>query len=206
MGKIHSAARLIADQPSPGKIWYNSASTFVRSFDPIAAIPFQMGWVRLDGYERSLFIVISVAGPGSEPAAINRSLLMAAFQLSRTELPVLEFSGIRLLHLNGADSTGGRHHDLTIYRTDDGQFVAAVSYRSPYPSELQDDYVEAADSVEEIDEILSLYDPTERIDSELFEGVEGAHHHPVKQTLMRHYDQQVAEALEILQAMETVES
>jgi hypothetical protein len=168
-----------------------------------------MGWVRLDGYERSLFIVISVAGSGSEQAAINRSLLMTTFQLSRTELPVLEFSGVRLLHLTGADnadSIGGRYHDLAIYQTDDGQFIASVSYRSPYPSELQDDYVEAADSVEEIDEILSLYDPTERVDSELFEGVDGAHHHPVKQALMRHYDQQVAEALKMLAAMETVES
>ena len=134
---------------------------------------------------------------------------MASFTIERTGLPVLQFNGEELVDLAGCDpdgSTGGRVHDVSVYRTEDGEFIVEISYRSPHSSEVSDDYVEAVESTAEIEEILSLYDPTERMDRSLFGQHESNRVQVIADALTRRYDQQVARVIDSFETAQTLEA
>ena len=97
---------------------------------------------------------------------------MTTFQLARTGLSDLEFNGQELLNIPGDDprgAAGGRWHNVALYKTDDGRFLVAVSYHSPHPTELSHYFVEAVQSVQEFDDLLSIYRPSQLVDRKLFD-------------------------------------
>lgn len=133
---------------------------------------------------------------------------MNTFTLTRTGAPPLEFRGVRLLELLGADpdgATGGRTTGIGLYRADDGEFVVAIQFRSPFKSEPDDDFVEAAGSESDVEALVSIYSPTERIDDRLFDRNDLGRRRAVGAKLLRRYDEQVREVLESLTKHQTVD-
>lgn len=133
---------------------------------------------------------------------------MENFELTRTALPGLTFRGTCLINCVGADpddATGGRLTNVALYVADDGQFIVSISYRSPLGSEPNEDMVEAANTPLEVEEILSVYSPTDRLDDAVF-GRDDAHRRHVAAKLLRRYDKQVYAALEALSRTGTTDS
>lgn len=133
---------------------------------------------------------------------------MEKISLSRTALPELEFHGEQVVSLKGDDadgSTDGRWHDIAIYRADDGEWVVAIGYRTHQQNETPDDYVETAKTPKEVEEILSLYDPTERVDRNLQEAQGVQFRNTVNQALTRRYDIQVTKALQAVEQSQPVQ-
>ncbi len=128
---------------------------------------------------------------------------METFELLRTGLPELEFRGTLLAELNGADadgSTDGRRTGISLFKADDGQFIVAIRFRSRFSSEPNDDYVEAADSEDEVDAIMSVYSPTDRLDEGLFDRDAQPRRRAIGSRLLRRYDEQVASVLKVLRS------
>jgi len=132
---------------------------------------------------------------------------MDTYTLQRTALPALTFTGERLAEAVGEDtdhSTAGRVHDIAIYRTNDGELIVSVRSLSPFPTELSDSFVEATSSLSEVEEVLSLFDATERLDASLFPDKAG-HSQPAVATVMRkRFDRQVINVLQAVEAKECV--
>lgn len=133
---------------------------------------------------------------------------MEKIRLSRTALPELEFQGEQVIRLAGEDadgSTDGRWHDVAVYRADDGEWVVSIGYRTRQENETPDDFVETARSPKEVEEILSLYDPTERVDRELLQGEGVKLRNTILQTLTRRYDAQVTKTLQAVAQAQPVQ-
>ncbi|MEQ9408640.1 MAG: hypothetical protein RIK87_12970 [Fuerstiella sp.] len=129
---------------------------------------------------------------------------MQTFALNRTGLPDLTFTGELLATVTGDDPDGmteGRYHSISTYRTDDGQYVVCIECHSPFDSEMSDSIAEAVDTVEEIEATLSLYDPAERLNSELFAQNDRTSQQAVASCLTKRFDRLV---LQMLNAMESV--
>lgn len=132
---------------------------------------------------------------------------MARFSIPRTGLPDLEFDGELVFAASGNDadgSTAGRRHELCIYRTAAGEFLVSIAYRSPIESEVSDDYVEVAGSPAELEEMLSLYDPTGQVDQALLDTGDARTKSNVLQALTRRYDQLVAQILSAAESSEPI--
>lgn len=128
---------------------------------------------------------------------------MITYTLQRTALPDLTFDGRRLAESVGMDADGatqGRTHSIAVYETDDGELIVSVRFNSPFESELSDSIVEAVRSVDEVEEVLSLYDATPRLDPNLFRCEPNQ---PKKQSvanaLQQRFDRQVLEVLKASQ-------
>ncbi len=130
---------------------------------------------------------------------------MTSFRLKRTGAPDMEFTGTLLASVPGSDpdgSTGGRSTGIDLYKANDGQYVVAVHFESPYPGEGSDDMVEAADSLEDVDAILSLYNPTHRLDRSLADPSDPGRFSAIAAKLVRRYDEQVGQLLAAVQSKE----
>lgn len=95
---------------------------------------------------------------------------MANYSIERSGLPPLEFSGRSLAHSQGCRDnpvTLGRWHDIHVYQADDGQYIVNVQFHSPLETEMSDSIADAVDELADVDDLLSLYDPTERLDREV---------------------------------------
>jgi len=125
---------------------------------------------------------------------------METYSLQRTALPDLTFHGSLLAESVGEDRDGatqGRIHAIAVYETDDGEFVVEVRFDSPFESELSDRIVEAVSSKDEVEEVLSLYDATERLDAKLFRDDPAARSkQSVAAVLQQRFDRQVMAVLE----------
>lgn len=121
---------------------------------------------------------------------------MQTFTLERTGLPALKFQGEQIADSRGRrtnELTGGRYHDIQIFRTDDRRLVVAISYASPLDSEVSDHIVDEVSSLEDVDDVLSLYDPTERLDLDEFASAQCRE--AVECALTRAFDHQVIDVL-----------
>ena len=126
---------------------------------------------------------------------------MDTITLPRTGLPDLTFTGELLFRDSGCEEntvTQGRRHTVSIYRANDGQLVVAVDTMSPFESELSDRFVEAVDDVSEVEAVLSLFEPTERLDPHLFQQ-NPQQRKQVAAGLMCQFDQQVVNVLQHLE-------
>ena len=91
---------------------------------------------------------------------------MREFTLNRTGLEDLKFQGILIAEFSNRTEESGepdRGHEIGIYRTDDDYWVVRISYRTTHPGEANHDDVEVINSAEEIEPLLSLYNPPEHI-------------------------------------------
>ncbi len=126
---------------------------------------------------------------------------MEMFQVARTGLPDLEFMGECIANSQGevpAETDGDRWHDLNVYRAADGEIIVSIAYQTTHPEESSDNYVETAASLEEVEGVLSLYNPIERVNEDAIAG----QRKPVQsvlQAITRRYDLQVNDVLEQLQ-------
>ena len=130
---------------------------------------------------------------------------MESITLHRTALPVLTFVGRQLAAVAGEDtdgSTQGRTHSIAVYEAEDGEFIVSVQYTSPFDSELSDSFVEAVESIGEVEATLSLYDPTERVDTALFDGMDVNKKQSVVTALTVRFDKEVLAVLEKLNALQ----
>lgn len=119
--------------------------------------------------------------------------------LSPTDAATFEFAGELLVSIAGNDAdgrTGGRWHDLSVYRTDSGKLAICVTFRTAAVTEVEHCYVELADDLAEVDTLLSLYDPKGHIVLEA-----GSDRNRVIDAVVRSYDLQVLEALDQLQSL-----
>ncbi len=124
---------------------------------------------------------------------------MQQVSLSPTDAAALEFTGDLLVGLEGNDQdgrTGGRWHDINIYSTDTGSLATCVTYRTTVSTEIGHCYVDMAQDSSEVDALLSLYDPKERIVLE-----SGCDRNRVVEAVVRRYDLQVLEVLDRLQSL-----
>ncbi|MEZ6132627.1 MAG: hypothetical protein R3C59_28505 [Planctomycetaceae bacterium] len=133
---------------------------------------------------------------------------METYTLQRTGLPPLSFQGLLLAESVGEDSDGttqGRTHSIAVYETDDGEFVVSVRFQSPFTSELSDNIVEAVSTKDEVEEVLSLYDATERLDAKLFDDDPTKRgRQRVAAALQQRFDRQVLSVLKASVARESV--
>ena len=132
---------------------------------------------------------------------------MDTFTLQRTALPPLTFTGELLSESVGEDtdcSAAGRVHDIAIYRTNDAELIVSVRSLSPFATELSDSFVEAASSLSEVEEVLSLFDATERLDAGLFPDKAGRSRQCVATVMRKRFDHQVIHVLKAVEAKECV--
>lgn len=123
---------------------------------------------------------------------------MEQVSLSPTGMAAVEFFGDLLIGIQGDDSdshTGGRWHDISIYKTDTGSMATCIAYRTQVPAESDQCHVDMADDVADVDNVLSLYEPGQHIVME-----EGHARNRAVDAVIRHYDLQVTEVLEHLQS------
>lgn len=126
---------------------------------------------------------------------------METFELERTGAPTLQFRGERLIDVDDCDQlapTEGRATGISLYRADDGQYIVAIRFRSTWPGESPDDFVEAVDSETEVEEILSIYCPSERIETKPAPGSDSSARRTAAAKLLRRYDEQVSAILNAL--------
>lgn len=126
---------------------------------------------------------------------------MATYNLTRTALPDLTFEGKLLTEQIGSDPDGatqGRAHDVRVYEADDGQFIVGVDYRTRNAGELPDQLVEAVDDLAGVDDFLSLYDPTERLNKGALANHESGCMDLISATLVSRFDRQVIATLKAI--------
>ncbi|NQV26136.1 MAG: hypothetical protein HQ518_17400 [Rhodopirellula sp.] len=126
---------------------------------------------------------------------------MQPIVLSPTQQPPIEFDGELLLSVDGQDAdgqTGGRWHDISVYRTGSGELAVEISYRTTAAGELEHRSVEMAQDVSDVDATLSLYDPKELVVQE-----PGPARTRLVDVLVRRYDVAVNDILSRLQDVST---
>lgn len=124
---------------------------------------------------------------------------MQQIVLSPSRLPQVAFDGELLVSACGEDvdgATGGRWHDLTVYRTESGEFAVVIAYRTNATGESEDCSVEMAQDESDVDSILSLYDPKGMVVLD-----DGPDRKRLVDTLVRHYDLAVNDVLTRLQSV-----
>lgn len=87
---------------------------------------------------------------------------MSAFTLPRTGFPDLVFEGALMTEQCGAPEdakTGNRRHEIAVYQSDDGEVIVAIHFHSEQADELSDDFVEVVNRINDVEEVLSLYQP-----------------------------------------------
>ncbi len=130
---------------------------------------------------------------------------MQTLTLARTALPGLTFTGKLLVEDLGKDTkdaSHGRFHNIAVYEADDGQLIVSVQYRSHTVGEMPDDFVEAVDDFDEVDAVLSLYDPTVRAQFTELDQRESQRRQSVIAALTSAFDRQVANVLQCLATVE----
>ncbi len=88
---------------------------------------------------------------------------MEEFKLTRTGKPPLAFTGELLAESSSKQHQGplqNRWHELAVYRTAGGKFVAAVTFRTVWQGESDRHTAEHADTPAELVDALTMYDPT----------------------------------------------
>ena len=126
---------------------------------------------------------------------------MQQVTLTPTRGEAVEFNGELLFRLDGADDgqTGGRWHDIEIYRTDSAMLAVSLVYRSSAPNESEHGVVHTAEDVADVDAMLSLYAPNDSVVME-----PGLKRTRVVEAVTRQYDLQVNEVLSRLQTLSEV--
>ncbi len=123
---------------------------------------------------------------------------MTLFELKRTGFPGLTFNGEILAQQPGVDlpeKSGQRHHDITVYRTDDARLIVAISFHTSHLGEVADSIVEEVDDLTQLEETLSLYNPEIHFDAESqTRKTENAS--AISRELTRRYDLQVNAVLQ----------
>jgi len=87
---------------------------------------------------------------------------MTTFTLPRTGFPDVAFDGVLLAEQHAPleiSRTGNRRHDIAVYQSTDGEVIVAIHSHSEEINELSDDFVEVVNSVDDVEEVLSLYEP-----------------------------------------------
>lgn len=88
------------------------------------------------------------------------------YRLPRSGLPKLQFTGDLLASSDGERSQGrenNRWHELAIYRTAAGKYVAAIGYRTRWQGELDYDLAEVLSTPAEVVSYFRVYVPTKHV-------------------------------------------
>ena len=84
------------------------------------------------------------------------------FTIPRTGDRALAFSGDELASTDTRSHEGfgqSRWHELTLYQTDGGRYVLAVSYRTQWQGEIPVDWAWTAETADEAADLLRSHDP-----------------------------------------------
>tara|TARA_R110002072_G_scaffold303123_1_gene494617 strand:+ start:16870 stop:17280 length:411 start_codon:yes stop_codon:yes gene_type:complete len=129
---------------------------------------------------------------------------MNRISLNRTNQEALEFEGELLLQEPGNDadgSSGGRWHDISVYREAGEDMVIAVAYRTQCSTESALIHAERADDVNDADSVLSLYEATEGIDRQSLNEMPENSRKRLLERVVSRYDLQVNSVLVQLEAI-----
>jgi hypothetical protein len=124
--------------------------------------------------------------------------------LKTTDQAEMEFDGELLFSEAGNDadgSTGGRWHDISVFREASGEMVVAVGYRTQWPSETNRLYAERADTVDEADALLSLYEAGAEIDPLILNSLPEPDRKRLTGRVINRFDMQVNSVLSQLEAI-----
>jgi hypothetical protein len=86
------------------------------------------------------------------------------YELPRTGLPDLTFRGALLVEVSSRlphCQDPQRWHNVSVYRTEEAYLAVWIGYRSTFPGETPHDEVELINGPEELEPLLSLYNPAE---------------------------------------------
>jgi len=123
---------------------------------------------------------------------------MQEFRLPRTGLDDFVFNGEAVVHVGGgaSDARGAdRWHEVTVYRTDRDTWVASIAYRSTFKGEGNNDYVEEVNDAEEIEPLLSLYNPEEHFEIPKSPAAQPQATATALKELVRRYDKLICDVL-----------
>lgn len=118
---------------------------------------------------------------------------MTEYTLKRSGAAPLSFTGELIAEALG--NRDKRWHDLRLYRTCGGSYVAQVEYRTNWEGEIETSAVEVSESPEAIEDFFRGYDPT----ASVLGYPPGAQMQAKQDRLLRdlrlRYDDQVSEIL-----------
>lgn len=126
--------------------------------------------------------------------------------LKPTNQPEMEFDGELLFSETGSDtdgSTGGRCHDISVFRDNTGEMIVAVAYRTSCPGETNRLSAEKAETVDDADAVLSLYDAGTEIDQRILNAMTESDRMRLTGRVLQRYDLQVASVLSQLESILT---
>lgn len=129
---------------------------------------------------------------------------MENFTVTRTGRAPLVFVGELIAEVEGDGDK--RWHDLRLYRTQGGAYVAHVEYRTRWEGEIETSAAEACDSPEDVERFFLDYDPTAHV---LGYPPTGPQMQVKQDRLLRElrlrYDDQVSRILDAADIVEVVE-
>ena len=85
------------------------------------------------------------------------------FTLPRTGEQPVTFTGTLLAAETGAMPKLKQHHEISVYRTQGGSYVVAISYRTTWKTESPHDLAIVCKTLEQVAEELWAYDPVESV-------------------------------------------
>ena len=129
---------------------------------------------------------------------------MRQIALAPTARPPVEFHGELMVAVDGQDpddQTGGRCHDIAIYHVENGDLAVVIAYRTAAAGESEHCTVEMAQNADDVDEILSLYDPKSMVVL-----TDDSSQRRLAEHVVRHYDLAVNDVLSRLQEIASSDS
>ena len=124
-------------------------------------------------------------------------------RIQRTRGPEVTFEGELVARSPGDrndDATGGRWHDITVYRTSTDKWVVCIHYDTRVPSEEPIVDAEVVDDPHEIELVLQIYQPNEYVDRTGLRTLSEEARNKLKRQLFATYDRQVEDVLTVLRA------
>jgi len=86
---------------------------------------------------------------------------MLRITLTRTGNRPLVFDGERIAAVSSRDRDANRWHDLSLYRTTNGNFVLSIEYGTIWQGEMEHSDAVIVDSADAVAQILRTTDPSE---------------------------------------------
>lgn len=125
--------------------------------------------------------------------------VMQKIVLNPTDGKAVEFTGEPLLQFHGNDNgeTGGRWHDINVYRSESGDLYVEIVYHTSAAGESANCQVEEVTNATEVDATLSLYEPQQFLKME-----SGPARKRLVNVLLQRYDTQVNDVLSAFQDSE----
>lgn len=120
-------------------------------------------------------------------------------RLKRSGQAPLAFQGELLAEADGQMVSGkdqNRWHEVSVYRTEGGKYVAAVAYRTRWQGELDRDFAEVVGQAEAVAAVLREYSPTEYVQGYPAGDAYAERQARLFRDLRQRYDALVTEVLE----------